>query len=129
MAEPIQPFPRSLFVCDYHTGYENGKADLYGLINAIRPRAGYPYVASRFCVFAQLVNGLGRVPFFIDVWDAATEELVWTTLIKELVFPDRHTVVQLAMTIEGCVFPRRGLYILDLYCNNKWVCDTPLKLL
>ena len=129
MAEPILPFPRALYVCDYHVGYENGKADLYGLINAIRPTDGYPYTAARFCVFAQLVNGLGRIPFFIDVRDAGTDELIWTTQIKELVFPDRRTISQLAMTIEGCVFPRKGLYILDLYCDNTWVCDTQLQLL
>ncbi len=45
-----------------------------------------------------------------------------------LVFPDRQTVVQVAMTIEGCRFQEPGLYLLELFCDNSWVCDTQLRL-
>ena len=128
MTAPILPVAKALYLCDYHVGYSNGKVDLYGLFNAIRPPSGFPYTRGRFCVFAQLNNGLGRVPFFIDVRFAETDELVWTTEVRELTFPNRSTVVQLALTIEGCRFERPGLYILELFCDNTWVCDTPLRL-
>jgi hypothetical protein len=125
----ILPVARALSVCDYHVGYGNGKVDLYGLFNAIRPRDGYPYTRARFCVFAQLTNGLGRVPFFVDIRLLETDELVWTTEPRHLIFPNRTTIVQVAVTIEGCRFERPGMYAVELFCDNTWVCDTQLLLL
>jgi hypothetical protein len=98
----VVPVAKAMYLCDYHVGYSDGKVDLYGLFNAIRPESGFPYTRSRFCVFAQLINGLGKVPFFVDVRSAAEDELVWTTETRQLTFPNRNTVVQVALTIEGC---------------------------
>lgn len=126
---PIVPVAKALSLCDHHVGYRDGKVDLYGLFNAIRPEAGYPYTRGRFCVFAQLINGLGQVPFFVDVRDANSGGLVWTTQQRNLVFPSRTSLVQLALTIEGCRFDRPGLYTLELFCDNTWVCDTQVLLL
>jgi hypothetical protein len=122
----IAPVAKAMFLCDFHIGYRDGKVDLYGLFNAIRPPNGFPYARSRFCIFAQLINGLGQVPFFVDIRFAATDELVWTTEPRQLTFPSRTTVVQLALTIEGCRFERPD--ILELFCDNTWVCDTQLLL-
>ena len=124
----VVPVAKALTVCDYHVGYSNGKVDLYGFFNAIRPHTGFPYTRGRFCVFAQLINGLGHMPFFIDIRFAETDELVWTTEVRQLQFPDRTTIVQMAMTIEGCCFERPGLYVLELFCDNTWVSDTQVLL-
>ena len=120
------PVAKAIYLCDYHVGYSNGKVDLYGLFNAIHPQNGFPFVHARFCVFSQLINGLGIVPFFVDIRLADNDELVWTTETRQLTFPDRKTVVQVALMIEGCRFERPGLYILELFCDNTWVCDTQL---
>lgn len=125
---PVVPFARSLYLCDYEVGYSNAKVDLYGLFNAIRSPTGFPHTQGQFCVFAQLVNGLGELPFFIDARFAETDELVWTTEGRKLTFPNRTTVVQLALTIEGCRFERPGLYLLELFCDNTWACDTQVLL-
>jgi hypothetical protein len=127
MASGVLPSAKSLYLCDYHCGYENGKVDLYGLFNAIRPVA-YPHTQQRFCVFAQLVNGLGQIPFFIDVRYAPRDELIYTTARNLLSFPDRTTIVQLALTIEGCRFEQPGMYFVELFCDNTWVCDATLLL-
>jgi hypothetical protein len=124
----VVPVAKAMYLCDYHIGYDNGKVDLYGLFNAIRPENGFPHSLSRFCVFAQLINGLGQVPFFTDIRYAQTDELVYTTETRHLTFPDRTTVVQLAMLIEGCVFQNPGLYLVELFCDNTWVCDSQLLL-
>jgi hypothetical protein len=123
----IVPVAKGVYLCDDVIAYENRKADLYGLFNAIRPES-YPCTHGRFCVFAQLVNGLGRVPFYIDVRDASEDELVYTTLTNHLLFPDRVSVVQLSMAIEQCTFPKSGVYLVQIFCDNKWVCDTTLLL-
>lgn len=124
---PIVPVAKGLYLCDYVIDYENGKVDLYGLFNAIRS-SNYPHRQERFCVFAQLLNGLGRIPFFIDIRDATHDQLIYTTQINHVSFPDRITVVQLALSIEQCLFPQSGMYFVELYCDNTWVCDTSLLL-
>jgi hypothetical protein len=132
MADPspahILPVAKGLYLCDYVIGYENGKTDLYGLCNAIRPKA-YPHTQGRLCVFAQLINGLGHIPFTIDIRDAASDQIIHTTQTHELFFPNRVTVVQLALVIEQCAFTKAGMYFVELFCNNIWVCDTTLLLL
>jgi hypothetical protein len=125
----IVPVAKGLYLCDYHIGYSNGKVDLYGIFNAIRPPNGYPYTRGRFCVFAQMVNGLGKVPVHVDFRFPATDELLWVTQTRELTFPDRTTVVQMAFTLEGWRVNGPGLYLLELFCDNTWVCDAPLHLL
>jgi hypothetical protein len=95
------PVARGLYLCDYHIGYENGKTDLYGQFNAIHPKDGFPHEQGSFCVFAQLTNGLGKIPFFVDIRDATSDQLVWTTSVRELNFATRNSLVQLALQIEG----------------------------
>ena len=65
---------------------------------------------------------------FIDIRFAETDELIWTIEVRELRFPNRDTMVQAALTIEGCRFERPGLCLLELFCDNTWVCDTQLLL-
>jgi hypothetical protein len=124
----VLPIAKSLILCDYHIGYQNGKTDLYGIFNAIRPKAGYPHRRASFCVFALLNNGHGATPFFVDVRFAPNDQLVFTTNVNSLVFPNRTVTVQLALTIEGAVFAQPGLYIVELFCNNTWLADTTLVL-
>ncbi len=134
MADPIQPFARALSLCDYVIGYTtggfgaNGKTDLYGLFNAIRP-AAYPHTQGFFCVFAQLCGGLGQVPFVIDLVYRPRDVLVQTTNLNILNFPSRDVIVQMKMEIRGWTFALPGEYLVQLVCDNKWVADTPLLLL
>jgi hypothetical protein len=126
--EAIRPFARALLLCDYVVGYENGKTDLYGLFNAIRP-AAYPHTQGRFCLFAQLAGGLGEVPFHADVIFRPRDELVWTTEVRNLRFSNRDLVVQVALEVQGCPFPEPGPYLVELYCEAVCVADAPLLLM
>lgn len=128
MAISVVPVARALYLCDYHIGSSNGKVDLYGLFNAIRPKNGFPHTIEQFCVFAQLTNGLGRIPFFVDVRFAEMDKVVRTTNTRELIFPSRNAVVHLALAVEKCTFERPGLYLVELFCDNTWVCDTQFLL-
>lgn len=127
MADKIIPVSRSLFLCDFYTGYQDGKVDLYGVFNAIRP-AIYPFRKPRFVVFAQLTGGLGDVPFFIDIRREGADQGIHTTPVRVTRFPDRMALLQLAITIEGVRFPEPGVYVVDLFCHNTWVCDTTVVL-
>lgn len=127
MADEIIPASRSLFLCDFHVGYQDGRVDLYGIFNALRP-AIYPHVRRQVVVYAHLTGGLGHVPFFFDVRRASNDELIRTTGVRSVHFPDRGANVQLAMTLEGVRFTEPGVYVFSLFCHNTWVCDTTVTL-
>jgi hypothetical protein len=127
-AARIIPMARGLILCDYHIGNPEGKTDVYGIFNGIHSESGFPYYDARFCAFAQLANGPGRIPFHIDVRLAETDELIWTSETNQLTFPNRQRIVQVVQLIEHCTFHRAGLYLVSLFCDNRWICDTPLNL-
>lgn len=98
-----------------------------GIFNAIRP-VHYPHLQKQLVIFAQLLGGLGQVPFYFDVRYAADGTLIHSTTAKLLHFADRDTIVQMVYT-GACVFPKPGIYLVELVCNGQWVADTTLKLL
>ncbi len=124
----INPVAKALYLCDGHIGSANQKTDLVGLFNSIRP-ARYPHAQQYLVVFAQLLGGLGQVPFYIDFRYAADGALVHTTSAQLLHFSARHSLIQMVHTIRGCVFPQPGTYLVELFCNGQWVADTTLELL
>jgi hypothetical protein len=75
-----------------------------------------------------LANGLGQIPFFVDIRHAPSDQLVYTTARNMLSFPDRTTIIQVALAIQGCKFDQPGIYLIELFCDNTWVCDTTLLL-
>jgi len=119
---------KGLYLCDGCIGFANQKTDLVGLFNSIRPRQ-YPHLQQQFVMFAQLISGLGQVPFYFDVRFAAADQLVHTTATQMLHFSSRQKLVQLAYTIQGCPFARPGIYLVELFCDGQWVADTALELL
>ncbi len=127
MADKIIPVSRALYLCDFHVGYADGRVDLYGIFNALRP-AVYPHIRPQFVAFAQLTGGLGEVPFFFDIRREGEDEGIYTTPTRPLRFPSRTVVLQLAVTIEGVEFPEPGVYVVDLFCHDTWVCDTTVIL-
>jgi hypothetical protein len=127
VSDKIIPTPRSLFLCDFHVGYPDGRVDLTGIFNAIRP-ALYPHVRPRLVVFAQLSGGLGDVPFFFEIRREHDDELIRTTATRTIHFVDRVSTVQLVMTLEEVRFSEPGIHAVSLFCHNTWVCDTVASL-
>src|SRR4029077_3660824 len=109
-------------------GFANQKTDLVGIFNSIRAPA-FPHVQQHFVIFAQLIGGLGPMPFYFDVTLPQTGQLVHTTNTHVVSFPRRDKLIQLAYTMQGCSFPAPGVYLIELYCDGQWVADTSLELL
>lgn len=117
-----------MYLCRHYIGYENRTVDLYGILNALQPEAGYPLVKTQLCAFTQLVNGLGRVAVHVDTRSASTGELIYSTNPKFVEFKDRMTITQVEVFLRGYRFDRPGRYLFELFCDNIWVCDTQLDL-
>ena len=124
----IIPFAKALYLCDGHIAFSNRKTDLMGIFTSIRP-ARYPHVHKQFVIYAQLISGLGQIPFYFDAVFAQTGKLIWTTNTHTLNFPRRDKLVELVLTLQGCPFARPGTYLIELHCNGQWVADTSLELL
>lgn len=128
MSGVIVPSAKALYLCDFHVGYSNGKIDLYGIFNSVRA-AAFPYRKGPFVCFVQLLGGQGDVGFHIDICRASDRQLIDWTGTRTLHFPDRDTLLQVAVTIPGCVFDSPGIYLVELYCDNTWVADTTVRVL
>ena len=124
----ILPVAKSLYLCDGHLGFTSRKTDLMGIFDSIRPLSGYPHTHPSFVVFARLVQGLGTIPFRVDIRRAASGQFVAGTLVQHLTFPDRETLVNMVVTMTGVSFPQSGLYLVELLLDNQWVADTTVEL-
>src|SRR2546426_9886354 len=78
----ILPVAKSLYLCDGHLGFASGKTDLMGIFDSISPQGGYPHIHASFVVFARLAQGLGTIPFWVDIRHAATGQFVAGTLVQ-----------------------------------------------
>jgi hypothetical protein len=124
----ILPVAKSLYLCDGHLGFTSRKTDLMGIFDSIHPQRSYPYTHPSFVVFARLAQGLGVVPFRVDIRLAATGQFVAGTLVHQLVFPNRDTIVNMVVTMTHVSFPQRGIFLVELLLDNQWAADTTLEL-
>jgi hypothetical protein len=127
VSSPILPVARSLILCDAVTADGTGKLYLAGAFNSIRARS-LPHSGTRVVVFAQLTGGVGVVPARVEVRHALRDEVVCTAEPLSLHFPDRLKIVQMSTVLTRCVFLYPGMYTVELFCHNQFVCDTALLL-
>jgi hypothetical protein len=127
-AAVILPVAKSLYLCDGHLGFTSRKTDLMGIFDSIRPQGGYPHVHPSFVVFARLAQGLGKIPFRVDIRLATSGQFVAGTSVQQLVFPDRDTIVNMVVTVKGVSFPQPRIYLVELLLDNQWVADTTVEL-
>lgn len=122
----VIPTAKALYLCE-EVDIEGDCINLYALLDFLRPIA-HPHMQPSFVCFAQLRGGLGEVRCHVDVRLADTYQLIYNTHVHRVHFPDRTALRQLAVTIEGCSFANPGRYLVELYCDNRWVADTVLDL-
>lgn len=123
----VIPVSRSLTLCDAIVKPLDGKANIIGLFHAIRV-VRYPYDLSHFCVFAQLSGGLGETPVHVEVRSGTSGRLMYATVPQTLTFPNRDFLMQVAFEVRQCRFKEPGTYLMELYSDDRWICDTTLLL-
>jgi hypothetical protein len=125
---PIIPTTKCLFLCDGYTSVEAGKITLHGLFHTIRALDGFTFVKDEFCVYMEMGNGLGTLPFRLEIRSGVSDELIHESKAMQLHFKDRHSVLQVVVRIQKCRFEQPGEYILNLICDNRWLGDTVIQL-
>ncbi len=108
-----------------------GNVHLIGVCDAIRPQNAdsYPHRHPILCAFVQLADAQGDAEAYVRIIEAETQELVFETRRHRLRFPHRRFVVRANFRMVDCVFPRPGVYWIELYVKNRWLTDQTLRLL
>ena len=70
----------------------------------------------------------GPLRVFVDVRSLTTVELIYRIDPKVVTFASRTSVANIVFRVEACRFPSAGLYLVQLFCDNSWVCDAQLTL-
>ena len=99
-----------------------------GILDSIHPQGGYPHIHPSLVVFARLAQGLGTIPFRVDIRLAATGQFVAGTLVQQLVFPGRDKIVNMVVTMKGVSFPQPGVFLVESLLDNQWAADTTVEL-
>ena len=123
----VIPSAKSLTLCDAVATREGGRTTLHGLFNSLRI-VTFPYSLGHFCAFAQLSHGLGEVETHFEVSEVGADTPLYVTSPRRIEFPNRDFLIQLAVEIRGCTFQRPGFYLVQLFCDDQWVCDTSFQL-
>lgn len=106
------------------------KLTSWGTFDAVRPPGGvYPYRPRQICVFAQLVGAVRETPVHVEIANARTRSLVYAFPPQQVRFPGRRTIMNACFRIHHCVFPKAGVYIVELYANGIFLEDRVLHLL
>jgi len=126
MPQPVAPVAKCMYVCDdVIRDPRSGKINLVNLWDAVRVPAdsGFPYCLGKLCAFVWWRDGYGKVSSSVRVVQASTELTIRATKECFLDFERRRQTVFARYTIEECVFPDPGYYLVELYCQDRFVDD------
>jgi hypothetical protein len=127
----MTPSGKVVYLCDnVLRDPASGKTHFLGIFNDVVPPANvaYPFRLGTICVVAQLTGGAGQVPFHVEVVEGATQRLVRRAGPFSLSFPARQEVVTACIRVRNCLFPRAGVYFVELYVGNLFLDDRTLRL-
>jgi len=128
MANVIIPVAKKIFVCDdLVIDPESRKSSILNLWDTIRVSEGFPFTLGKLCVYAQLRGGLGKVPIHVEVARAGTGEVIRKSDVFVVFFPDRMTRYDVRIKLEDVEFPSPGTFVVEMYCNNVFLDDQPIR--
>ena len=132
MTATILPMAKALYFCDEVLEDPTSlKTHMIGVFNAIRAPASatFPYRLPEFCVFAQLVGGVGEVPIHVEIVDKNSEVVIYEFPKQHLRFPTRLSIVFACFRIRNCWFTQPGVHVVELYCQDTFIDDRVLHIL
>lgn len=131
MTDDVLPVVKGLYLCDELLGDPaRKKTHLIGLLNAVRVPAGavLPFKLGRLIVFALIAGGIRPARLRVQIV-TATGRVVYRSPEVTIAFPQRRTPIEVAFRILGLVFPEPGEYLVELWCDDRFVEDRLLQLL
>jgi hypothetical protein len=127
----ILPVAKMAFVCDDVVGDKHlGKTSVLNLFNTVRLLdENFPYRLGKLCVFAEFKGGLGIIPVHVEIAQADTGELLYRSPDFVLSFTDRTKTHRAKCKLQKVILPSAGTYFVELYCNDEFVDDQPIRVI
>ena len=125
----VKPLGKIVYVCDdVVSDPASGKMHFLGAFDAIRVPTGgnFPYTLPRMCVFAQFAGGRGGFSFRVAVVDAASGDETFGSPDCPVNVSAGHTIVTVLIRMRKCRFPRSGVYLVQLFCDDEFIDDRRL---
>lgn len=120
-ANPGKPLPhcKSLLICEKVTESQlSGKITLHNLIETFQVRT-FPGRSTRFSVFLQVYDGIGRYPIAMRFSDLTDGSIIAETELHHLDFPDRLARIQVTVPIESVGLSQAGRYELVVFVGDQ----------
>jgi hypothetical protein len=128
MARLVLPRVQAMVLCDEvdRSAEEHGVYHLTGVRHAISAPS-FPAVRS-MRVFLHMSGHQGETQCHIRVYHRPTEAVLFQTKTKIVTFQEPTLVVPVVFHLRGCVFPAKGVYIVEILADNKTVGERRLML-
>ena len=130
MADLPAPIVRTLIACEEIRPDEEDpkRISLLRITNAIRATA-YPAIRDRFAVFAVVSNGRGAGDIWIEIREADADKVIYASARQRVIFPPNPLALSgLSYRVRSLVFPRPGLYWIQLWYDGSVIADLPVVL-
>ena len=129
----VAPVVRRMLLCEDVRIYPDNsrKVDVFGLLSTIRTvsEGAFPLRASQLCVYLELAGGRGAGEARIFVVEADSDNIAFTSAPHQIAFgTDPLAVSGLVFRIKECIFPRAGLYWVQIRFDDKALAQEPLLL-
>lgn len=123
------PIAKALYLCDdVLIDAQRVKPHVIGVLNSIRPPS-FPHVLAKFCVFAQLIGGHGRVECVVRIVNAQNRDVVYESSTQSVHFTDRRQTRYFILKLTDLKIHSPGDYWVELMCNNQFVDDAVFQIL
>ncbi len=120
----VFPVIRPIYLCKRVVPVLPNKMNLEGVFTSIHPFS-FPHVHPEFCVFAQISSGFANMLFRSDVVCSNENRIIYSTPTRPIQFLDRLKTRMLAHTLQDVRFDQPGLYLVEMFRNNRFMGDTP----
>jgi hypothetical protein len=126
----VLPRVHVMVMCDEIVAHEaeENVLDLIGVRTELRAPS-FPYTHERIVVYVQVTGHQGRVLLQIRIEETPTENVIMATPLQECEFDDRLAFTEMAFTLDACVFPRPGLYYVQVHDEGKLIGERAFRVL
>ncbi len=126
MARLVLPRVQAMMVCDEvdKSAQEHGVYHLTGVRHALA-LPSFPATRS-MRVFLHMSGHQGEALCHIEVFQMITDATIFQTKTKTVAFQGPTAVVPVGFRLRDCVFPAKGVYIVEILADNKVVGERRL---
>src|SRR5437879_5980324 len=127
MAKLVLPRVQAMVICDRakQSDTEVGVFRLAGVRSSIQA-ASFPALYPRLSAFVQFSGHRGEASCHAKVTRIKTDEHIYQTPPKKVLFYGPNFVVPVVFRLRNCVFPTMGLYYVQIFNESKLIAERPL---